>query len=79
MVGTEHVPNRDRAAFMKHVTDNVVHIRNKAKEHNHWKNGDPEKAIQTVALSHYKEATSDDAKSRNNIARAAAAISAVRK
>lgn len=79
LVGTEHVPNRDRAAFMKHVTDNVVHIRNKAKEHNHWKNGDPEKAIQTVALSHYQDATSADAQSRNNIARAAAAISAVRK
>lgn len=79
LVGTEHVPNRDRAAFMKHVTDNVVHIRNKAKEHDHWKKGDPEKAIQTVALSHYKDDTSADAQSRNNIARAAAAISAVRK
>lgn len=79
LVGTEHVPNRERADFLSHITNNAEHIRNKAKEHDHWKNGDPEKAIQTVALSHYKDATSDDAKSRNNIARAAAAISAVRK
>jgi len=79
LVGTEHVPNRERADFLSHVTNNAEHIRNKAKEHDHWKNGDPEKAIQTVALSHYKDATSADAQSRNNIARAAAAISAVRK
>jgi hypothetical protein len=79
LVGTEHVPNRARADFLSHVTNNAEHIRNKAKEHDHWKNGDPEKAIQTVALSHYKDATSDDAQSKKNIARAAAAISAVRK
>jgi hypothetical protein len=79
LVGTEHVPNRASADFLSHVTNNAEHIRNKAKEHDHWKNGNPEKAIQTVALDHYKDATSDDAKSRNNIARAAAAISAVRK
>lgn len=78
LVGTKHVSNRDGAAFMKHVTDNVEHIRNKARKHDHWEN-DPEKAIQTVALSHYKDATSDDAISRKNIERAAAAISAVRK
>ena len=79
LVGTEHVPNRARADFLSHVTNNAEHIRNKAKEHDHWKNGDPEKAIQTVALSHYQDATSDDAQSKKNIARAAAAISAVRK
>jgi len=79
LVGTEHVPNRERADFLSHVTNNAEHIRNKAKEHDHWKNGDPEKAIQTVALSHYKDATSADAQSKKNIARAAAAISAVRK